>query len=175
MKRITLVLLSLGLLAGGRASAQQIETEVLPWRPLSLSGPRIGMTVIAKGEVLDSLRSHYGRDVSGMVTQIGWQFEQRFYADQGSGLAALSEIVVLVGGLEQNMFLPSLSWLAGLRTGQGFEIGAGPNLSLSGFGITFAAGANLQVGEINLPLHFAFVPSPKGSRTSLLAGFSLNR
>ena len=131
--------------------------------------------MIAQGEVLDSLRSHYKRDVSGMVTQIGWQFEQRFYADQASGLAALSEIVVLVGGLEQNMFLPSLSWLAGLRTGQGFEVGAGPNLSLSGVGITFAAGANLQVGQINLPIHFAFVPSPKGSRTSLLAGFSLNR
>ncbi|MDQ3521087.1 MAG: hypothetical protein M3434_01935, partial [Gemmatimonadota bacterium] len=166
MKRIPLVLLALGFLAAGSASAQLIQAETLPARPLSLSGPRIGMTMLAKGEALDSLRSHYERDVSGTITQIGWQFEQRFYADQTNGLAALSEIVVLVGGLEQNMFLPSLSWLAGLRTGQGFEVGAGPNLSLTGVGLTVAAGATLQVGRLNLPIHFAFVPSPRGSRTS---------
>ena len=175
MPRLLVLLVSLVAASISPAAAQIIQSEILPPRPLSLSGPRIGMTVIASGEVLDSLRSHYNRDVSGAVTQIGWQFEQRFYADANAGLAALSEIVVLVGGLEQNMFLPSLSWLGGLRTSQGFEIGAGPNVSLAGFGITFAAGANLQMGQINLPLHFAFVPSPKGSRTSLLAGFSLNR
>lgn len=175
MKRVAVLLASLAVLAVRPAPAQMIQSELLPPRPLSLSGPRIGMTLIAEGEVLDSLRSHYDRDVSGAVTQIGWQFEQRFYADAGAGLAALSEIVVLVGGLEQNMFLPSLSWLAGLRTAQGFEVGAGPNVSLAGFGLTVAAGANVQMGQINLPLHFAFVPSPKGSRTSLLAGFSLNR
>lgn len=175
MKRIALVLLALGLITAGSASAQVIQSETLPSRPLSLSGPRIGMTMLAKGEALDSLRSHYERDVSGTITQIGWQFEQRFYADQTNGLAALSEIVVLVGGLEQNMFLPSLSWLAGLRTGQGFEVGAGPNLSLTGVGLTVAAGATLQVGRLNLPVHFAFVPSPRGSRTTLLAGFSLDR
>ena len=60
-----------------------------------------------------------------MITQFGWQVEKQFY-NGGSGVAALTEAVVLVGGMEQGLVLPSLSWLVGVRTHAGTEFGVGP-------------------------------------------------
>ena len=66
-----------------------------------------------------------------MISQFGWQFEKQFYA-KDSGVAVLNEWVVLLGGLDQGVTLPSLSWLVGMRTANGTEFGVGPNLSAVG-------------------------------------------
>lgn len=112
-----------------------------------------------------------GVAVGRVITQFGWQFERQFYAIEG-GPAAVTELVVLVGGLEQQAFLPSLSWLVGLRTPRGAEFGVGPNISAGGSSLAFAAGVTQRVGGLNVPINVAFVPGRTGGRVSVLAGFT---
>ena len=86
----------------------------------NLSGPRLGSTLI-RGETAEIMKEDY--DAVPFVTQFGWQFETRFFTVE-SGITGVTEWVILVGGFEQEKFLPSLSWLIGIRTARGFEFGA---------------------------------------------------
>lgn len=152
---------------------------ILPAAPLyaqistsseKLSGPRIGVTAIT-GSNADRVRE---LDIYPVITQFGWQFETELFRST-TGLSAVTEFVPLVGGLEQGQFLPSLSWLVGLRTSGGAELAVGPNLSPAGFGLAFAGGVTHRTGELNLPVNLAVVPSRGGLRISLLSGFNLRR
>ena len=140
--------------------------------PINLSGPRVGFTVLSDG-IVDKLGNE-GLRVHPFVTQFGWQFEKRFYGG-GNGLSAVTECVVLAGGLEQGVVLPSLSWLAGFRTRNGAEFGIGPNVTPVGTALAFAAGATFRSGALNFPVNLAVVPSKSGVRVSLLAGFNTRR
>ena len=80
---------------------------------------------------------------------------------------------MLAAGFEQEKFLPSVSWLIGIRSAGGFEVGAGPNLSLSGSSLVVATGITLQSKEINFPINLAYATSQSGGRYSLLFGFNL--
>lgn len=165
--RPTLLLASLLLAA---PLAAQLPSSVPPKMDrVKLSGPRFGVTVLG-GSITDSLASH-GVDVAPVITQFGWQFERQFYSMEG-GPAAVSEWVILVGGMEQGAFLPSLSWLVGLRTPGGTEFGLGPNLSPAGASLAFAGGITSRVGALNIPFNVAVVPSRSGVRVSVLAGFT---
>jgi len=139
---------------------------------VSLSGPRVGMTTLSDTMVA-KLRD-VSIDVSPVISQFGWQFEKQFYA-KDSNIAVVNEWVVLLGGLEQGVALPSLSWLVGMRTNNGTEFGVGPNLSASGVSLAFAAGITMRTGVLNVPVNVAIVPSKSGMRVSLLTGFSLRR
>jgi hypothetical protein len=147
--------------------AQSEETPVVV-PSISLSGPRFGVTMV-NGRLSNELKSRW--DVNPMITQFGWQFETRFFT-MPSGTAGLVEWVLLVGGLEQNVFLPSVTCLIGLRSATGLEFGFGPNVSLAGASFAFAAGATLKSNDINFPINLAVVPSSRGGRVSLLIGFN---
>ena len=140
---------------------------------LSLSGPRFGATFLSPGLVA-RLGQDFDVEVGSVVTQFGWQFEKRLYSGKG-GLTTVTEWVFLVGGVEQGLFLPSLSWLVGLRTGSGTEFGVGPNFTAAGTGLVLAAGRTFRVGALNLPVNLAVVPSKSGVRVSLLFGFNTRR
>ena len=137
---------------------------------MKLSGPRFGVTYLG-GSLVDSLAVEE-IDVSRLITQFGWQWERQFNVGD-SGPTAVSEWVVLVGGLEQGAFLPSLSWIVGLRTKNGTELGVGPNLSAAGFALAMAAGVTRRSGSLNLPINLSVVPSSLGTRVSLLTGFTI--
>ena len=139
---------------------------------VSLSGPRFGVTVLSDG-VLAKLQEK-SIDVRPVITQFGWQFEKQFYATD-SGVAALHEWVFLLGGLDQEVVLPSLTWLVGLRTAGGTEFGAGPNVTPAGVALAFAAGITLRAGIMNVPVNIAVVPSKAGTRVSFLTGFTMGR
>jgi hypothetical protein len=108
------------------------------------------------------------------ISQFGWQFEKQFFVKDG-GVAVLNEWVVLVGGLDQGIALPSLSWMVGMRTANGTELGVGPNVSASGVALAIAAGTTLRAGFLNVPVNFAVVPSRQGMRISFLTGFSVRK
>jgi hypothetical protein len=144
-----------------------------PAREVSLAGPRFGLTVLSDGVVQKLSRDDH-IDIVPVVTQFGWQFEKQFYGRRG-GAAAITEAVVLVGGLEQGVTLPSLSWLVGVRTPGGFEFGVGPNITPVGAALAAAMGKTLRVGILNVPLNVAVVPSKAGLRVSFLTGFALRR
>ena len=77
------------------------------------------------------------------ISQFGWQFEKQFYS-KGSGVAAVNEWVLLVGGLDQGVMMPSASWMVGLSTREGTEFGVGPNVTPAGVALAFAAGVTHQ-------------------------------
>ena len=146
-------------------------------KPKELSGPRLGLTYITPGEIVEEIDGSF-------ITQYGWQFETRFVS--GEELAGLVEWVLLAGGLEKGYVLPSVTSIIGLRAKSGFEIGAGPNLSLAGAGLVFAVGYNFSIGSLNLPLNLSWVPSTRiededdlpggvdaGHRVSLTFGFNM--
>jgi len=141
-------------------------------KTVSLSGPRFGVTVLSDG-VVDTLEDRSIR-VGSLVTQFGWQFEKQFY-NKDNGVTAVHEWVLLVGGLEKGVALPSVSWLAGLRMRNGAEFGVGPNITPAGVALVVAGGVTLRTGSLNVPVNLAVAPSKSGVRVSLLAGFTLRR
>lgn len=134
-----------------------------------LSGPRFGLTVIT-GSNADRMRDELG--VHPVISQFGWQFEREMFRSE-QGLSAVSELVTLVGGLEQGKFLPSVSGIVGLRTSTGAEVGVGPNVSLAGVGLAVAGGVTFPLGDLHLPVNVAVVPSSGGMRFSFLGGFTI--
>ena len=155
MKRILLTLvLGLGLLTANA----QIE---------KLAGPRIGFTYITPGPIADFIHEgfdfdeddKFGSSGAAFTTLYGWQWESRF-AD-GGNITGIVEWIVLVGGMEKGMFLPSASSIIGARTDNGLEFGVGPNLSLSGVGMVFGVGYNFRSGNLNLPVSISFIPGRK--------------
>jgi hypothetical protein len=137
-----------------------------------LSGPRFGLTLLADG-VVKKLEE---RDivVGPHISQFGWQFEKNFYT-RDSGVTMVTEWVALVGGLEQSVALPSLSWLVGVRTRDGAEFGIGPNITPAGTALVLATGMTFRSGAFNIPVNVAVVPGKSGTRVSVLSGLSLRR
>jgi len=143
-----------------------------PARVVSLSGPRFGVTMLSPG-VVSKLKEN-SIDVGTAISQFGWQSEKQFYGKQG-GVAALNEWVFLLGGLDQSVAIPSLSWLVGLRTQEGAEFGIGPNVTPAGVALAIAAGMTIRTGILNIPMNFAVVPTKAGTRVTMLTGFTLRR
>jgi len=163
MKKILLILVM--VLFSLTTIAQQIDR---------LTGPRVGVTFLTPGFMSEELET-------SMITQYGWQWESRF-ADNGN-IAGLVEWVVVVGGMERQMFLPSISSLVGVRTGEGMEYAVGPNLSATGINMVFTIGKNFKSGDLNFPVNLAFVPNgnvwgedeESGARISLMVGFNMGK
>ena len=143
-----------------------------PARVVSLSGPRFGITMLSPG-VVSKLKEN-SIDVGTAISQFGWQSEKQFYGKQG-GVAALNEWVFLLGGLDQSVAIPSLSWLVGLRTQEGAEFGIGPNVTPAGVALAVAAGMTIRTGILNIPMNFAVVPTKAGTRVTMLTGFTWRR
>jgi hypothetical protein len=170
--RIALTVLSLAAVLASSARAQTVLDPPPVAQTVNLSGPRFGMTALSPG-VVDEL-SRRSIDVGPNISQFGWQFEKAFYAT-GGHVAAVNEVVLLAGGLEQGVMLPSLTWLVGLRTRDGAEFGVGPNLTPAGLALAVAAGVTMRVGTLNVPVNVAVVPSKAGTRVSVLTGFNMRR
>lgn len=139
-------------------------------RTLSLAGPRFGITMLSDGVVAKLKEDSI--DVSTPISQFGWQFERQMYSKQG-GVAALNEWVFLLGGLDQSVAIPSLSWLVGVRTQEGAEFGLGPNVTPAGVALAVAAGVTIRTGLLNVPMNFAVVPTKAGTRITMLTGFTM--
>ena len=195
MKRIIItVLLTLSILT--------VDAQVQ-----KLAGPRIGMTMVQAGLLANILKKDVPLFADGyeanreswvgtslgkygaVMSQYGWQWESRF-ADGGGEIVGIVEWIVLVGGMEKGMFLPSASSIIGARMGNGLEFGVGPNLSLSGIGMVFGVCYNFKSGNLNLPVNLVFMPGRKltgnryngeeykyntGSRISIMLGFNMSK
>ena len=146
-------------------------------------GPRIGMTYLSSGTTMVNAADLFNRrSINPLISQFGWQFETRFFKLENGG-GGLIEIIPLIGGIEQGIFLPSITGIIGYRNSAGHEIGLGPSLSLSGFGLVFAAGTSFKSGKVIFPVNIAFSPSinkrdaygnneNSGFRLSLFVGFN---
>ena len=173
MKALALAVLLVLLGAAVAPSSLEAQQPQELVRQLSRSGPRFGVTWLS-GSIVDTLNSRYNIDVAPVVTQFGWQFERQF-ASLENGPVALNEWILLVGGLDQGAFLPSLTWLVGLRTPGNFEIGVGPNATPAGVALALSTGYTFKAGALAVPINMAIVPSKYGVRASVLTGFNLYR
>ena len=181
----------LGILVSLVLSAPALAQSPQQTRPASLAGPRFGVTYLSDA-IVDKLKNE-DVNIAPMVTQFGWQFEKQFNPSQ-RGPTLVTEWVLLAGGVEQGVFLPSVSWLVGVRTKSGIEFGIGPNLSVAGSALVASAGMTLQAGGLNIPINIAVVPSvvnwetyggppsfrvteieKRAMRVSLLFGFNTRR
>jgi len=139
---------------------------------VNLSGPRFGVTALSDG-VMNELAAR-GLPAPPLISQFGWQVERAFYRAD-SGMAAMTEWVVLLGGLEQDLKIPSMTWLVGMRGPNGAEFGIGPNFSPAGSALAIAGGVTFRHGYLNVPVNVAIVPSRNGTRISMLTGFNMRR
>lgn len=98
---------------------------------LELSGPRMGYTFLT-GEAAGIMRksvSQGGYDAYPALFQFGYQFERQ-YLNEGK-FQALFEIIPMVSGLDQGLFIPSLTVMNGLRNNvNGVEFAIGPSFNI---------------------------------------------
>ena len=171
--RLSLVGAVLLLVAGPAiASAQAAPDPRLPSATtrMQLAGPRFGITFLSAG-IVDKLAER-SIDAAPVITQFGWQFERQFLG-AGTGTAPITEVVLLVGGLEQGLVLPSATWLVGLRSATGREFGIGPNVTPAGIALAIVGGTTLRRESVNIPINVAIVPSASGVRLSVLTGWTM--
>jgi len=135
-------------------------------------GPRVGLTYISEGTVRDYFDD---KSKNPFIMQFGYQFETRlFTADDGT--SALLEFVPIVGGIDQGLFLPSVSILTGLRNATdakiSLEFAIGPNFSVTrdyngdavgSVGLVIGFGTNIKKSNINFPITVVLVPSVGGN------------
>jgi hypothetical protein len=178
-------------IAGERALENEADDDFAPGQA-KYSGPRVGLTCITAGIMQDFLAS---KGKGSIITQFGWQFEKRLFGF-ADGPTGVFEFVPMLGGMEQGMFLPSVTTLVGLRgTGkEAVEFAMGPTLSRTGLAMAFALGVNLKSRKVNFPVTIAYVPSVKkqvtdyssignpvtrnldtGHRISILIGFNVRK
>jgi hypothetical protein len=158
------------------AGVREAGAQPLPQRPpetMNLSGPRVGATFLSNG-IRGKLNHDVGVEVGSMVSQFGWQKEKRFLSSP-NGITGVTEFVLLFGGIDQGVVLPSFNWLVGLRTIKGIEFAVGPNFTPAGLAMAAAGGVTFRAGNLNIPVNLAAVPSKNGLRVSLLAGFNSRR
>ena len=170
MRAAVLTMFMLGVALPAAAQTENVINPPPPVRSVNLSGPRFGFTSLSQG-IVDKLQQEHDITVRSGISQFGWQFEKQFYSKAG-GIAAVNEFVVLLGGLEQGVALPSLSWMVGLRSPTGLEFGIGPNITPAGVALAVAGGVTFRSGSLNVPVTFAVVPSKDGMRVSMLTGFN---
>jgi hypothetical protein len=146
-------------------------------RGLKLGGPRFGVSY-SNGPGFDDLvkqvhQTKPDATVNSFMTQFGWQMEYRmFRTDQG--VTALTEVIPLVGGLDQGLALPSLTWLVGLRGADGLEFGVGPDIGIGGVSMMIGAGYTVDMGGINIPINLAVGEGAKNTTSTCLSvGFNL--
>ena len=169
-KRLLVIVVATLVVALSDAYAQSAGQPQQPADTIRLSGPRAGVTFLSPG-VRDQISEEFSENLGPVISQFGWQFEKRFMSTE-TGATAVTEWVLLFGGADQGVFVPSLTWLLGLRTTGGIEFAAGPNLSPAGMAVALAAGVTLRAGNLNVPLNVAVVPSASGARVSFLMGFN---
>lgn len=144
-------------LSANRICTNSDNKDYTTEKRLRFGGPRFGLTAIGDGTMSDRII----RDGKApFLTQFGYQIETRLFTSD-NGATGIIEFVPLIAGMEQGMFLPSGSFLIGLRGGgaRAFEFALGPNLSVTGLGMVFAVGTNFRSGNINFPVNLAVVPS----------------
>jgi len=128
-----------------------------------LSGPRIGGTFAPDGTVM---------------SQFGWHLESQASPSPG-GPWFIVEKVLLVGGVDQNKFVPNGTLIFGMRLPSSFEFGLGPSLTLGGTrglqsGIVAAAGHSFRVGGIRVPVNLACAWQRGGEqRWTLITGWAI--
>jgi hypothetical protein len=97
---------------------------------VNLSGPRFGYTYSFgnDADILQKSELDGGFEAYPAMFQFGYQFEKQ-YLNEGN-FQALFEFIPMVTGIDQQMIIPSFTFLNGFRNNNsGWEIAIGPTIS----------------------------------------------
>jgi len=139
-----------------------------------MHGFRLGYTVIMNYDVANRPGEHAGEPMRSLKTEFGLKTPhmmllgyEGFYRMIGhSWLNVLLVGNVSVAGLEQSKFIPAASGLLGFEFDRSFQLGVGVNLTpdpVSPSHMIVAGGWTPQVGSIQTPVHFFFVPDTESN------------
>jgi len=134
---------------------------------ISNAGPRVGMMGLS-GSAASRAKE---LNMSPLMSAFGWHMETEFTSTLGAAKGNSSLVLLLVGA-DQGKALPSATWLVGMRTAEGNEIGMGPNISPAGSGFTVTIGRTRRTGDLNIPVNLSGTFSPHSFRLGLLTGFN---
>ena len=98
---------------------------------LRLDGPRMGATVFTgtTAKILQSPTTQGGYGAVPVMFQFGYQFEKQYL--NSANIQALFEFIPMVTGLDQGLFIPSFTFMHGIRSNKsGWELAFGPSFSL---------------------------------------------
>lgn len=99
---------------------------------LRLDGPRMGFTVLTgeNASIFKTTEDKGGYDGFPVMFQFGYQFESQ-YLNEGN-FQALFEFIPMITGLDQGLFIPSMTIMHGLRSNKnGWEFAFGPTVALT--------------------------------------------
>lgn len=128
----------------------------LPTTKINNNGPRMGLAYMGgrMGKRYHADESQGGYGSSHVISQMGYQLEAQYLS--AGNLQALAEFMFIVGGLDQQMFIPSLVVMNGFRLNDsGWELAFGPS-----FGLTKVAIGYYENNDENQPWHLATEYSP---------------
>jgi len=149
------------------------------------AGPRLGATGVTQSrDSFDAvIQKIYASDRKyfPLYSQLGLAFEQRIrLGDDGSSL--VFQEIGFVGGLDQNIALPSFSLFLALRFSFGLELGLGPEIGIKAPSGTIEADLSLvyligwlfEFNGFSIPICYSIIPTPTGGypRMSLYTGIN---
>ena len=141
-------------LATAWASPTNLDAEASRWSVRH--GFRLGYTY---GNNLD--RHHNFNIDSPHMSTMGYEVTEGIESGV-DGFRIIFVQNIMVSGLEQGRFLPSLSALVGYEIFGRLQMGVGANLGVMGPRLILAAGVNPQLGDFQLPIHMHFIPDSEG-------------
>ncbi|MHC4252946.1 MAG: hypothetical protein ACYS9X_27830 [Planctomycetota bacterium] len=159
------------------------EGELVPFGPaesartarslLSVSSPgtntgwRMGGFVVG-GPSVDKMLDNKTLD-SKFLSAFGYQFQREYGMGETKGLL---DVIPLVMGLDQSLFIPSVSVVVGLRFPNGLEVGLGPHWSprlpeldpfpnddvhIEGLGLAGHIGYAWNPGDMTVSVNYSFM------------------
>jgi len=184
--RVLLVFLLFIALAALPASTQEQEKVK---RLEIVYGPRVGVTWVATSRqdfdaAIQGVFPDPDREYFPIFTQFGFNLEQRIRLGNTQSHFAFQEVLIL-GGLDQNIIMPSLSLMIGFRSRIGLEFGLGPNVSLKrspegpgvDLSVAYSLGWTFFFEDVFVPVDVAVMPTPSDgkARITLLTGFNFKK
>jgi len=183
--RASLAFLLFLVLAALPASTQEPEKTK---RLEIVYGPRVGVTWVAtsRQDFDAAIQGVFpaDREYFPIFTQFGFSLEQRIRLGTTQSHFAFQEVLIL-GGLDQNIIMPSLSVMIGFRSRIGLEFGLGPNVSLKrspegpgvDLSVAYSLGWTFSFEDVFVPVDIAVIPTPSDgkARITLLTGFNFKK
>lgn len=109
-----------------------MEPLQAPTTSINNNGPRMGVAYAGgeTGKALIAPKDEGGYEAFPVVSQFGYQFEKAYLSS--GNFQALVEGLVLMTGLEQGLFNPSITFMNGFRSSKtGLEFAFGPSIRLA--------------------------------------------
>lgn len=154
------------------AATSAVNAQSNDQRPAGFSfviGPRVGgsYTFMTPSDYSTFVQKLYPpNNYFPANTLFGVNFEQRILLGHTRSHFAFQEIV-LIGGLEQSIAMPTGAFLIGYRDFSGFEMGVGPIVNMAGVGVVAALGWTLSFQGVFIPIDVS-VTLPSGARAASL-------